>query len=178
MNVSNWKKGLYLLFFFFIAPGALLMGCGDDELEPELQRADSAQTMVRSAERNEYVGTWRGTMVGVLQGMQGVIEVTLSNTGNSLSGSLDVTNAQNTPADVTIAGMVGTGDNNPFDGVYTFALVMNDNPPPLPCIGWGVTGVGILSKDRTELNLICLGVFCGNVAALPGYSVGTLARQN
>ncbi len=177
MKVSSFKVQLYLLFFTWMVGGYNLMGCGDHRLATDNPGSNSNNVQNIPPAVDEFVGDWQGTMDGVLQGMEGDISVTLSNGNNILSGALDVTNTINTPSDVTVTGTVGVGKNNPLEGIYTFSLMVNDNPMPTECFGWNVFGAGTLNAARDKLTLTCLGVFCGPVVGSLGLSSAVLTLQ-
>ena len=125
---------------------------------------------------DDYVGTWTGTLEGVLQGMAGTISITLEENGNLLTGTIDVTQAENTPADVTISGTVGVGSDDPLEGVFSFSLSMDDDPVPSGCTGWNVVGAATLNEAKTELSFTCMGIYCSSGSGSLGISSGILTK--
>ena len=178
MKVSKWKQMVFLLLAVCLATSYGLTGCGDDSLDAEPATYSGNLVQADPPTIDDYVGTWSGTLEGVLQGMAGTVSITVANSSGLLSGTMDVTQLTNTPADVTISGAVGAGDTDPLAGIYTYSLIMNDSPVPSGCLGWNVVGAGTLNEAKTEMSITGLGIFCNTsgIGSL-GISSGVLTKQ-
>ena len=177
MKVSQWKQLVYLLLAVCLATSYGLTGCGDDSLDTESATSTGSLVQADPPTIDDYVGTWAGTVEGVLQGMAGAVSITLANSSNLLTGPVTgaVVDGPNTPADVTISGAVGAGDNDPLAGIYTFSLTTSDASG---CLGWNVVGAGTLNEAKTEMSITSLGIFCSasGIGSL-GISSGVLTKQ-
>jgi len=178
MKVSQWKQLAFVLLSVCLATSFGLIGCGDEGLDAEPTTSSGSLVLADPPTIDDFVGTWTGTMEGVLQGMTGTVSIVLSSASSLLTGTVDVTQAENAPDDVAISGAVAAGATDPLAGVYTFSLAMNDSPVPAGCLGWNVVGAGTLNTAKTEMSITSLGIFCNTsgIGSL-GISSGVLTKQ-